>query len=61
MTTPIVYRDYLYTCQNNGVLSCYRASSGEQVYQKRVASGAFSGSPIASDGKLYLTSEDGEI
>ncbi len=35
--------------------------SGERVYQKRVASGAFSASPIASDGKLYLTSEDGEI
>ena len=28
VTTPIVYRDYLYTCQNNGVISCYRAASG---------------------------------
>ena len=61
MTTPVAYDGYLYTCQNNGVVSCYRASSGERVYQKRVAAGAFSASPVASDGKLYFTSEDGEI
>ena len=61
MTTPIVYGDYLYTCQNNGVVSCYRKTTGERVYQERMAVGAFSASPIASDGKIYFTSEDGEI
>jgi len=61
MTTPIVYGDYLYTCQNNGVVSCYRKLSGERVYQKRLAAGAFSASPIASDGRIYFTSEDGEV
>jgi outer membrane protein assembly factor BamB len=61
MTTPIVYRGLLYTCQNNGVLAAYRAESGERVYQHRIASGAFSASPIASDGRLYFTSEDGEV
>lgn len=61
MTTPILYRDYLYTCQNNGVLSCYRATTGERVYQERIAAGAFSASPIASDGKLYFPSEDGDV
>ncbi|MGH9335784.1 MAG: PQQ-binding-like beta-propeller repeat protein, partial [Vicinamibacteria bacterium] len=61
MTTPIVYGDYLYTCQNNGVLSSYRAETGERIYQQRIASGAFSASPIASDGKLYFESEDGEV
>jgi outer membrane protein assembly factor BamB len=61
MTTPIVYGDILYTCQNNGVLSAYRAETGERIYQHRIASGAFSASPIASDGKLYFTSEDGDV
>ena len=62
ITTPIVYGDYLYTCQNNGVLSCYRARIGERVYQHRIGTGgAFSASPIAADGKLYYTSEEGDV
>jgi outer membrane protein assembly factor BamB len=62
ITTPIVYGDYLYTCQNNGVLACFRARTGERVYRQRVAAGtAFSASPIAADGRLYFTSEDGEV
>ncbi len=65
MPTPIVYGDYLYTCANNGVVTAYNAKTGERIYQKRLGgqgSGyAFSASPIAADGKLYFTSEDGEI
>jgi outer membrane protein assembly factor BamB len=61
MTTPIVYGDLLYTCQNNGVLAAYRAETGERIYQQRIATGAFSASPIAADGKIYFTSEDGEV
>jgi outer membrane protein assembly factor BamB len=60
--TPIVYGDYLYVCADNGVLSCYRAQTGELVYQNRISEtgGSYSASPIAADGKLYLASEDGE-
>lgn len=63
MPTPIVYGEYLYTCSNNGVLAAYDAKTGEKVYQERIAGrgGAFTASPVAADGKLYLTSEDGEI
>jgi outer membrane protein assembly factor BamB len=63
MPTPIVYGDYLYTCSNNGVLTCYDAKSGERIYQQRAAgqSNAFSASPIAADGKLYLAGEDGDV
>ncbi len=65
MPTPVVYGDYLYTCANNGVVTCYNAKTGERIYQKRLGgqgSGyAFTASPIAADGKLYFTSEDGEI
>jgi len=63
MATPIVYGDYLYACGTNGVLACYQARTGEQVYQQRIGEkgGAYSASPIAADGKLYFTSEDGEI
>ena len=63
MPSPIVYGDYLYTCANNGILTCYVAVTGEQVYKKRmrVPGGglAFSASPLAADGHLYFFAEDG--
>jgi outer membrane protein assembly factor BamB len=63
MPTPIVYGDLLYTCSNNGVVAAYDAKTGERVYQQRLAErgGAFTASPIAADGKLYMASEDGEV
>jgi outer membrane protein assembly factor BamB len=40
-----------------------RAAPASASYQERVAGkgGAFSASPVAADGKLYLTGEDGEV
>jgi outer membrane protein assembly factor BamB len=61
MATPLLYRGYLYTVSFNGVLACYRASSGESMYQVRVEAGAFSASPIAADGRIYVTGEDGAV
>jgi len=63
MPTPIVYGDILYTCSNQGVLTAYNADTGERHYQERLGGtgGAFTSSPVASDGKLYLSSEDGDV
>lgn len=64
MPTPVVYGDHLYTCSNNGILTVYDAKTGAQVYKERIAgtkSVAFSASPVAADGKLYFSSEDGEV
>ncbi len=62
ISTPIVYRDQLYTLNNNGILTAYSATSGERLYRARVGGGgAFSASPVAADGRLYLASEDGEV
>ncbi|HTY63153.1 MAG TPA: PQQ-binding-like beta-propeller repeat protein [Acidobacteriota bacterium] len=63
MQTPIVYGGYLYVCQDSGVLSCYEANTGKRVYQTRLGSGAtgFSASGVAADGKLYYTSEEGDV
>ena len=63
MPTPLVYGEYLYACANQGVLRCYNAKTGERVYQQRIGDkgGAYSASPVAADGKIYLSSEDGEI
>ncbi len=61
--TPLVYRDCLYSGTNNGILKCYDARSGALHYQKRLGSGttALSASPVAGDGKVYWTTEEGEV
>jgi outer membrane protein assembly factor BamB len=63
MCTPLVYRGILYIVKYNGVLSAYDATSGEVKYQQRLAEGksAFTSSPVASDGKVYLASEKGHV
>lgn len=63
MQTPLVYGDHLYTCRDNGVLTCYRARTGERLYQERLGGGGagFTASPVAGDGKLYFTSEEGDV
>lgn len=62
LPSPIVYGDYLYMVNNNGVLSAYEAKSGNRLYQQRIEGGvSFTASPIAAAGKLYIPSEDGEL
>lgn len=63
MQTPLLYDSLLYVCRDNGVLSAYQADTGERIYQQRLAGGktGFSASSVAADGKLYLTSEAGDI
>ena len=63
MPTPVIYRGYLYVLKNEGIFVCYDLATGEQKYETRlpqVGSG-FSASPVAADGKLYLSGEDGEV
>jgi outer membrane protein assembly factor BamB len=61
--TPLIYGDQLYVLQGNGVLAAYKVSTGEQIYQKRLGGtgGSFSASPVAADGKIYCSSEDGDV
>jgi outer membrane protein assembly factor BamB len=63
MITPLIYGDYLYNSKNNGVLHCFEAKTGNRVYQERLGDGTtgFTASPVAADGKLYYSSEDGDI
>lgn len=58
--TPIIYGDLLYTVADNGVLAAYDGKTGTLVYQQRLPS-SFSASPVAADGKLFLSSEDGDV
>ena len=63
MQTPLIHNGLIYSCRDSGVLSCYEAATGKRLYQERLgASGTgFSASPVAADGKLYQTSELGDV
>jgi outer membrane protein assembly factor BamB len=63
MPTPLIYNGILYVLSNNGLFDAYNLRTGEEVYRQRltlVGSG-FSASPVAADGKIYLSNEDGEM
>lgn len=60
MQTPLVYNGYLYNLQVNGQLMCFNALTGEMKYKDSLKE-AFTASGIAADGKLYFSSEDGNI
>ena len=63
MQTPLVYGDELYVCRDNGVLSVFDVRTGQRHYQGRLADGrtGFSASPVASDNRIYFTSEEGDV
>ena len=55
MSTPVVYGDYLYLGNTNGVLRCFHAATGEKIYEERLGSGAsIYSSLVAADGQDLL-------
>ena len=63
MPTPLIYNGVLYVLSNNGTFDAYNLKTGEELYRQRlpVIGSGFSASPVAADGKIYLSNEDGEI
>ena len=60
--SPIVYGDYYYTLLDRGFFTCHDARTGQEIYgQQRIQVGAaFTSSPWAYDGKIFVLSEDGD-
>jgi outer membrane protein assembly factor BamB len=63
MQTPLVLDGLLYACSDGGVLGCYDAFSGDEVYRERLGDGqgGFSGSAVAAGGRLYFSGEAGDV
>ena len=51
--------DEYYLVDDQGIVTCLDAHSGKLIWQNRLR-GVFTASPIAGDGKVYFTSDDGE-
>ena len=60
--SPILYGDYLYLMTGNGTISCLQAATGKLEYEgARVQKPTmFTASPVAYEGKILLTSEEGD-
>ncbi len=60
--SSILYGDYLYLMTDRGILTCLDAKTGKLVYEggRIPVPATFTASPVAFDGKLLLTSEDGD-
>jgi outer membrane protein assembly factor BamB len=63
MITPVLYDGLLYVSRNNGVFKALDAKTGTEIYQQRLGDGTtgFTASLVAADGKVYFTSEDGDV
>jgi outer membrane protein assembly factor BamB len=60
--SPILYGDYLYLTTDKGILTCLDAKTGEVKYEggRIPIPASFTASPVAVDGKILMTSEDGD-
>jgi outer membrane protein assembly factor BamB len=63
MQTLLYHDGLVYACRDNGILTCFDAATGETVYKERLGSGnsGFTASPVASGGRIYFTSEEGDV
>lgn len=77
ISTPIVVGDYLFIMQRDGTLSCFDAITGIPIYTERIGApeladetslprteeslATYTASPVASNGKLYVVSDLGDI
>jgi outer membrane protein assembly factor BamB len=59
-TTPLAYRGLLYAVRDEGILGVYELQTGALVYRERTGT-THSASPVASDGRVYLAGEDGQL
>jgi outer membrane protein assembly factor BamB len=63
MPTPLAHDGILYVLGNQGLLDAYTISTGDELYRQRLPhqGSGFSASPVMAAGRLYLSSEDGDI
>ena len=61
--SPLLYRGILYTMKEGGILTAYDAETGEILKQGRLkdALGRYFSAPVAADGKIFVTSEEGKL
>jgi outer membrane protein assembly factor BamB len=61
VSSPVLYKERLYTISSAGVMVCYDAGSGTVIWRKRLGSGLgqFYASLVAADDKVYAVRSNG--
>jgi outer membrane protein assembly factor BamB len=60
IASPILYGDYLYLLTDHGIITCLDVETGRVKYRDRVPGSVyFTASPVAYEGKILFTSEEG--
>jgi outer membrane protein assembly factor BamB len=57
--SPLVHNGLVYLCRENGILQCWEAKTGRELYQERLFSDRYRASPVYVDGKVILSSRNG--
>jgi outer membrane protein assembly factor BamB len=62
VASPILYGDYVYLISDKGLLTCLDVKTGELKYEggRVPVPASFMASPVAFDGKILISSEDGD-
>lgn len=62
-SSPIIYRERLFTVKAGGFVSAYNLSDGAPIYQddRLNAPGDYYASPVAAAGRIYFISQNGVI
>lgn len=63
MQTPILVGNLLYSCLDNGVLTCFDAQTGKIFYSERLGAGAqgYTASPVSDGRHLFFPGETGRV
>jgi len=61
--SPVLHDNKFYVLTDNGMISCYNATTGEPYYhqQRLPKTYNFKASLVGANGKLYLSSEDEDV
>ena len=58
--TPVTDGKYLYMINDRGIVFCFDAKTGAEIYSgQRIAKAIYSASPVLADGRIYITNEEG--
>jgi len=61
VVSPLIFGQEVYLNRENGSVICLDAATGEQHYSERAHAQTYRASPVAADGKIYVTARDGTV